>query len=167
MKEKRFCENTVISILDCVDCFRYKLTIACKIEEANLKQNQVKIKQLYDKYAMKRKFKSGENVIVFLLIRCLPLHATYCWPFVIESRLNDLNYIVNTPTTRKKRQICQMTTQGFSKEYKLTVDTSDVGVGAVSLQEGKDDIDLPNCYFFLKSLTTIRTNNPQLIKKAF
>ena len=60
-----------------------------------------------------------------------------------------------------------MTTQGYSKEYKLTVDTSDVGVGAVSLQEGKDDIDLPNCYFFLKSLTTIRTNNPQLIKTAF
>ena len=57
---------------------------------------------------------------------------------------------MNTPTRRKKRQICQVTTQGFSKEYRLTVDASDVGVGAVLLQEGKDDIDLPNCYFFLK-----------------
>jgi ABC-type uncharacterized transport system permease subunit len=55
LKEKWLCENTVISILDCVDCFSYKLTIASKIEEANLKQNQVKLKQLYDKYAMKRK----------------------------------------------------------------------------------------------------------------
>ena len=71
---------------------------------------------------------------------------------------------MNTPTTRKKRQIRQVITQGYSKEYKLTVDASDVGVDAVLLQEGKDDIDLPNCYFFLKSLTTIRTNNPQLIK---
>ena len=43
-----------------------------------------------------------------------------------------------------------MITQGFSKEYKLTVDASDVGVGAVLFQEGKDDIDLPNCYVFLK-----------------
>jgi hypothetical protein len=33
---------------------------------------------------------------------------------------------------------------------RLTVDATDVGVGAVLLQEGKDDIDLPNCYFFLK-----------------
>jgi hypothetical protein len=66
---------------------------------------------------------------------------------------------VNTPTTRKKRQICQVTTQGYLKEYKLTVDASDVGVGAVLLQEGKDDIDLPNCYLFLKGLTTIRTTN--------
>jgi hypothetical protein len=38
----------------------------------------------------------------------------------------------------------------FLKEYKLPVDASDVGVGAVLFQEGKDDIDLPNCYVFLK-----------------
>jgi hypothetical protein len=124
-----------------VECFRYKLTRACEIEQGNLKQNQDKMKQWYDKDTMIRKFKSGEKVIVSLLIRCHPLQATYCWPFVIESRLNDLNYIVNTPTTRNKRQICQMTTQGFSKEYKLTVDTSDVGVA----------VDLPNCIFFEKN----------------
>jgi hypothetical protein len=29
--------------------------------------------------------------------------------------------------------------QGCSKEYKLSVDASDVGVGAVLLQEGKDN----------------------------
>jgi hypothetical protein len=48
--------------------------------------------------------------------------------------MNDLNYIVNKPTRRKKKQICQVRTQGFSKEYRLTVDASDVGVGAVLLQ---------------------------------
>jgi hypothetical protein len=101
-----------------------------------LKQNQDKKKQWYDKDVIIRQFKSGEKVIVLLLIRCHPLQATYCWPFVIESRLNDLNYIENTPTTRKKRHICQVTTQGFSKENKLIVDTSEVGVGAVMLQEG-------------------------------
>ena len=66
-----------------------------------------------------------------LLIHFHSLQAKYCWPYVIESRLNDLNYILNTHTNRKKRQICQVITQGFSKEYKLTVDVSDVGVGAV------------------------------------
>ena len=87
---------------------------------------------------------------MLLLIRCHPLQAKYIWPYVIESRLNDLNYIVNTPTRRKKSQICQVTTPGFSKEYKLTLDVNDVGVGAILLQESKDDIGLPNCYFFLK-----------------
>jgi hypothetical protein len=46
-------------------------------------------------------------VIVLLLIPCHPLPAKYVWPYVIESRLNDLYYIVNTPTRRKKTQICQ------------------------------------------------------------
>ena len=102
--------------MHCVECFKYNLTRAYEIEQANLKQSQVKMKQLYDKDAMIRIFKSGEKVIVLFLIRCHPLYPTYCWPFVIESRLNYLNYIMNTPTTRKKRQIYQVTTQGFSKE---------------------------------------------------
>ena len=130
-----------------MECFRHKLTRACEIEQDNLKQSQDKMKQWYDKDAMIRQFKPGENVIVLWLIPCHPLQANYFWPYVIESRLYDLNYIVNIPTRRKKRQICQVTTQGFSKEYRLTVDASDVYFGAVLFQERKDDIDLANCYF--------------------
>jgi hypothetical protein len=145
--ERQISENTVTSILDYVECFRHKLTRACEIEHDDLKQRQDKMKQRYDKDAMIIQFKPDEKVIVLLLIPCHPLQANYCWPYVIESRLNDINYIVNTPTRKKKRQICQVTTQGFSKEYRLTVDASDVGVGAVFVQERKDDIDLANCYF--------------------
>ena len=54
-------------------CFMYKLTRACEIEQDNLKQNEVKMKQWYDKDAMIRAFKSGEKVIVLLLIGCHPL----------------------------------------------------------------------------------------------
>ena len=79
---------------------------------------------------MVRKFKPGEKVIVLLLIHCYPLQAKYCWPYVIESRLNNLNYIVNTPTRRKKRQICQVKNAQLFERIKLTVDASDVGVGA-------------------------------------
>ena len=86
--------------------FRHKLTRICEIEQDNLKQSQDKMKQ----YAMLRQFKPGEKVIVLLLIPCHPLQANYFWPYVIESRLNDINYIVNTPTRRKKRQIFQVTT---------------------------------------------------------
>ena len=84
---------------------------------------------------------------MLLVIHCLPLQAKYCWPYVIESRLNDLIYIVNTPTRRKKSHICQVTTHVFSKDYKLTLDVSDVGVGEVLLQEDKYDIDLPMLFF--------------------
>jgi hypothetical protein len=47
---------------------------------------------------MIRQSKPGEKVIVLLPIPCHPLQANYAWPYVIESRLNDLNYIVNTLT---------------------------------------------------------------------
>ena len=115
MTEKWLCENTVINILDYVEYFMYKFTRACEIEHGNLKQSQDKMKQWYDKDTTKRSFKPAGIVIVLLLIHCHPLQAKYCWPYVIESRLNDLNYIVNTPTRRKKRQIYQVTTQDFSK----------------------------------------------------
>jgi hypothetical protein len=113
LTEKWFCENTVISVLYDQEYFRHKLTRACEIEHDKLKQSQVKMKQWYDKDAMIRLFKPGEKVIVLLPIHSHPVQVTYFWPYVIESRLNDLNYIVNTPTRRKKRQKCQVTTQGF------------------------------------------------------
>jgi hypothetical protein len=122
-----------------VEYFRHTFTRACEIEHDNLKQSQDKKKHWYEKDAMIREFKSGEKVIVLLLIGCHPLQANYCWPYLIESRLNDLNYILNTHTKRKKRKICLVIKQGCSKEYKLSVDASDVGVGAVLLQEGKDN----------------------------
>jgi hypothetical protein len=103
LKENWLCENTVISILDYVECFMYKLTSACEIEQDNLKQNEDKMKQWYDKDAMIRAFKSGEKVIVLLLIRCHPLQATYCWRFVIESRLNDFNLYCEYTYDRKEK----------------------------------------------------------------
>jgi hypothetical protein len=45
-----------------------------------------------------------------------------------------------------------VTTHGFSKEYKVTVDASDVGVGAIF-------------QFVFKTLTKSSKNNPQLKKK--
>ena len=86
-----------------MECFRHKLTRACEIQQGNLKQSQDEMKQWYDKDAMIRQFKPGEKVIVLLLIPFHPLQANYIWPYVILSRLNDLNYSVNTPTRRKKK----------------------------------------------------------------
>ena len=83
MKEKWLCEITVISILDYVEYFRHKFTRACEIEHDNLKQSQDKMKHWYE-----------NKVIVVLLIHCHSLQAQYCWPYVIESRLTDLIYII-------------------------------------------------------------------------
>jgi hypothetical protein len=44
-KEKWLCENTVISMLDYVECFKHKLTRACEIEQYIMKQSQDQMKQ--------------------------------------------------------------------------------------------------------------------------
>ena len=108
LKEKWLCEDTDINLLDYVSGFKHKLTRACEIARENLKQSQVKMKQWYDKDARTREFKPGEKVLVFLPVPGHPLQAKYFGPYVIESRLNDLNYIVQTPTRRKKRQVCHV-----------------------------------------------------------
>ena len=87
MTEKWLCDTTVISILDYVEYFRHKFTRACEIEHDNLKQSQDKMKQWYE-----------NKVIVVLLIHCHALQVKYCRPYAIESRMNDLNYILNTHT---------------------------------------------------------------------
>jgi hypothetical protein len=42
--EKWLCENTVISSIDYVECFKYELTRVCEIDQDNLKQNEAKMK---------------------------------------------------------------------------------------------------------------------------
>ena len=71
---------------------------------------------------------------MLLLIHCHSLQAKYAWPYVITSRPNDLHYIVNTPTRRKKKtNMSSDNTKLLENKYKLTVDASDAGVGAVLL----------------------------------
>jgi hypothetical protein len=73
LKEKWLCENTGISILYYVKYFRHNFKRACEIEHDNLKQSQDKMKHWYENDVMIREFKSGEKVIVLLLIGCHPL----------------------------------------------------------------------------------------------
>ena len=64
MKEKWFCENTVISILYYVEYCRHNFTRAWEIEQDNLKQSQDKMKHWYE-----------NKVIVVLLIHCHSLNT--------------------------------------------------------------------------------------------
>jgi hypothetical protein len=54
-------------------CKKNGFVRACEIEHDNLKQSQDKMKHWYEKDVMIREFKSGEKVIVLLLIGCHPL----------------------------------------------------------------------------------------------
>ena len=74
----------------------------------NLKNSQRNMKIWYDKKAKTRKFQVGDQVLVLFPIIQNPLQARFHGPYTILSKVNDLNYIIETPDRRKPRQLCHV-----------------------------------------------------------
>ena len=108
MKEKWLTEATDLHLLDYVSSFKEKLFDACKLAQENLKYSQNKMKLLYDANTKDRTFKKGDKVLVFLPLPGHALQARYFGPYVIESKLNDLNYVVLTPGRQKEKRVCHV-----------------------------------------------------------
>ena len=66
------------------------------------------MKVWYDKEANMRSFNVGDKVLVLLPIPTSPLYAKNLGPYVIEKKLNDINYVVKTPDRRKNKQMCHV-----------------------------------------------------------
>ena len=81
---------------------------ANEFAQKNLKSAQHRMKRLYDKKARCRDFNPGDIVLVLLPIHSNPLQARYSSPYTIEQRVNDVDYVVNTPDCRKERRLCHI-----------------------------------------------------------
>ena len=87
---------------------RDRLRKAKEFAQKNLKSAQHRMKRWYDKKARCRDFNPGDNVLVLLPIHGNPLQARYSGPYTIEQRVNDVDYVVNTPDRRKERRLCHI-----------------------------------------------------------
>lgn len=47
-------------------------------------------------------FESGVEVLILLPLNSHPLKTKYLGPFAIVRKVDNINYIVNTPSRRKK-----------------------------------------------------------------
>ena len=63
------------------------------------------MKRWYDEDASNRVFKPGDTVLVFLPIPDNPVQARYFGPYEIESKLGDVNRVVQTPGHRKEKRV--------------------------------------------------------------
>jgi len=79
------------------------VSTACKVAQQNLKAAQQRMTMWYDRRSHKRSFNPGDKVLILLPIPGHPLQARYSGPYVIEEKVNDLNYVVQTPERRKGR----------------------------------------------------------------
>ncbi|KAJ8044318.1 Solute carrier organic anion transporter family member 2B1 [Holothuria leucospilota] len=86
----------------------YRLHGACELAQENLRHSQKKMKAWYDKTTVKREFKPGDKVLVFLPVSGQPLQARFQGPYVIERKVSDTDYIILTPDKRKSKRVCHI-----------------------------------------------------------
>ena len=106
LKEKWLSDSSDFNLLDYVCTFKERLLDATPLAQQNLKKSQIRIKKWCDRAARERSFDPGGKVLLFLPVPGQPLQAGYYGPYDIKSKVNDLNYIVETPGRRKNRRLC-------------------------------------------------------------
>ena len=84
---------------------RERLRKANEFAQKNLKSAQHRMKVWYGKKARYREFNPGDKVLVLLPIHGDPLQARYSDPYTIERKVNEVDYVVNTPDRRKERTV--------------------------------------------------------------
>ena len=109
MKEKFLSDDdSSLNLLQYVSAFKNRLSKACEASRSNLKSAQSKMKLHYDENAQDRNFEPGDKVLALLPIPGRPLQARYYGPYTVDKTLSDVNYIVNTPGRRMRKQLCDI-----------------------------------------------------------
>ena len=107
LKEAWLNEDHSNSLLTRISDVRFKLQKANRFTQENMKNAQLHMKTWYDKNkkARVRSFKPGEKVMVLLPLHGEPRQARFCGPFTILEKLNDMDYIVSTPSRQNSKQL--------------------------------------------------------------
>jgi hypothetical protein len=143
LKEKWLNEQSDMNLLDYVSKFKNRLNRAGEIARDNLKEAQTKMKKWYDQDAKTREFRPGDKVLALFPIPGHPLQARYHGPYVVESKVGDVDYIIKTPDRRKSRQLCHI---NMLKQY---IERSDTGmakpvcsVDTTQVVDDNNDVDM-------------------------
>ena len=108
LREKWLSDPKPQNLCDYVSSFRFRLHRACELAKGNIAVVQTKMKTWFDKDAQLRRFSPGDQVLVLLPIPGSALQARYSGPYKIKEKLNDRDYIVNTPDRRRRSRLCHI-----------------------------------------------------------
>ena len=132
-------DDDSMSLLQYVSDFRTKLSKACEIAKSNLKLAQKSMTEKFDQNSVNRSFEPGDKVLALLPVPGRPLQARYFGPYVIEKKMSDLNYILQTPDRRKQKQLCHI---NMLKPYFERKDDNVHPVQSVVSDPARDDCNL-------------------------
>ena len=89
------------------------------------------MKTWYDRKARTRQFKPGDKVLILLPIHVHPLQAQYSGPFVVERRVNDVDYVIKTPGHCKDHRLCHINILKGYQEREISAESELKTVSAV------------------------------------
>ena len=108
LKETWLGTDSSEDIITRVTDVRSRLLKTTEMARKNLQWAQGNMKSWYDRKARERTFKAGDQVLVLLPIHERPLQARYSWPYVVEKRVSEVDYIIKTPGHRKGNRLCHI-----------------------------------------------------------
>ena len=91
---------------------------------------------MYDKRARERSFEVGDEVLALLPIPGCPLQARYSGPFIVDKKLNEVDYVIATPGRRKQQRLCHI---NMLKLYHKRKEAPKVMVMATRVVEGESE----------------------------
>ena len=105
-KEKLLSHDDVsLNLLQYVSDFRTKLSKACEMAKSNLKLAHNSLKNRYDQNCVSHTFKPGDRVLALLPVPERPLQARYFGTYIVDKKMSDLNYVLQTPDRCKQKQL--------------------------------------------------------------
>lgn len=101
-------ESPKMNVLSYVSRFRERLHDACKLAKESLKAAQNVMKRQYDTRAVARSFQPGDQVLVLLPMPGSALSARFSGPYVVQKKLSETDYVIETPDRKRKSRVCHV-----------------------------------------------------------
>lgn len=101
-------EGKVHSIPDYVAKLRARLQRACSLARESLSSAQVKMKKYYDQKATAHSFQPGDKVLILSPISGSALSSKFSGPYLVEKKVSDTNFIIQTPDRRRRNRLCHV-----------------------------------------------------------
>ncbi|XP_068229386.1 uncharacterized protein [Palaemon carinicauda] len=122
-----------MNVLHYLSNLQEKLHRAWTFARENLTKAQATMKTNYDVGTQMRHFDPGHRVLVLLPMPGNPLKARFSGPWKVLKKLNNVNYLIETPERRRKTQICHINVLKPFVSREVVVDVEPVSLVEVEV----------------------------------